>query len=130
MIESKNDPSVLETIGESSEFAKALFRTKFQQFKLEMVERGTDILASFMTIVLVGAGITSAILFGLTAFAIYLGQILGSLTMGLLIVAGILIILTLLIFAFRGPIIVNPILRILSKNVYETNNYEKDPQPE
>lgn len=121
-----NEKPVSERLGASKEYAKALLETKVDQIKLEVVEKGTKTVSALFIFLFAGLGVCGFLFFGFFALAIYLGQLLNSSVLGFLVVAGFVLLLTALFYAFRHPLITTPIFRRLAQNIYESspNNHE------
>lgn len=120
-----NEKPVAETLGASTEYAKALLQTKVDQIKLEAVEKGTKTISTLFIFFFTGLGICGALFFGFFALAIYLGQVLDSNVLGFSCVGGIILLLTLLLYAFRRQLITTPVFRQLAQIIYTTpTNHE------
>ncbi len=71
------------------------------------------------------------LVFGSFAFAYWFGELTGKMSLGFLIIAGFYILLAVLIFAFRRPLIVRPFTKmIIDQMELEINNDEKDEEKE
>lgn len=121
-----NEKPISESLGASSEYAKALLQTKVDQIKLDAVEKGTKATSSLLIFLFTGLGICGTLFFSLYALALYLGELMGSTPLGFLLVAAFTLLLCFLFYAFRHRVITNPVLRRLAKTIYEspTKNHE------
>jgi len=71
------------------------------------------------------------LVFGSFAFAYWFGELTGKMSLGFLIIAGFYILLAVLIFAFRRPLIVRPFTKmIINQMELDINNDEKDEEKE
>jgi hypothetical protein len=71
------------------------------------------------------------LVFGSFAFAYWFGELTGKMSLGFLIIAGFYVLLAVLIFAFRRPLIVRPFTKmIIDQMELDINNDLKDEEKE
>jgi len=110
--------------GESKQKIKEYIQDRLLLLKLDAVERGSKIIATIFTILIIALFSFFVLLF-LSVMAAYLfGELLGQIFWGFGIVAGIYIILLVLIIIFRKKIIQKNIADIIIGIVFEKANEE------
>jgi hypothetical protein len=110
---------LMESLGQSTEYIKSLIEVKVDQAKLNAVERSSRVISSLLTLVMVGITVGLTALFGFIALAIYLGKLLESASLGFLVVAGILFIITAFFYLLRRRLFTNPVIGYIIQLIYE-----------
>lgn len=119
----ENSP-ITESLGQSTTYLKSLIEVKVDQVKLQAIESSSKVVSSLLTVLVIGATAGLTALFGFLALAIYLGQILDSVALGFLAVAGLLLLLTFCFYLLRRRIITNPIISYIIQLIYEKEEKE------
>lgn len=120
---------ILTDIGENYEYLRTIVDNRIELIKLDIVA-GTSRTAGFFVMGLVGLVVFGVILMGLTtALALWLAQPLGSLTSGILVSCGILLVLILLIYLMRKPLIIRPAARLMVKAFLEDDENANGQSP-
>lgn len=106
----KNAPSVRQIIDEVKEYLSL----QYEWIKLDSVEKLTRI-ASALLILIISLILVASTLFYLSFAAVYALEPYFGLSLSFAMAAGIFIILLVLLWLLRVPLVVNPILRFFYK---------------
>lgn len=101
---------ILQTAGETIEYARQFARQQIEYYRLELAERTAKTTASLITGMVVGVVFLLALVMLSIAVGFYLGTLLGSPALAFLCVSGFYLILGGAVYFFRGKLITNPIL--------------------
>lgn len=106
--------------------AKDYARLRYDLLKLELLEKSSQIIAIIVLIlILVGTGVIALTYLSLAAVQ-YVNTLLGSHSLGYCIFGGVFVILALLVLIFRKQIILNPLLKQLSKIMFAKSDEEAE----
>ena len=109
---------LLVTAGETIAYAEDYIDTKVEILKLTVAERGSKTAADLIAgAVVAGLGLFAGVLF-ILALAIVLGKAIGSLPAGFALIGVLILVLAVLIFVFRKPLLINPLLRALLSSLF------------
>ncbi len=108
-----NNRPLLEKAGETFGYLQHFVEKRIDLFRLEMSERVIRILSVLITGFLLLSIVGMFTLFASIAISFYIGNSLGSTGSGFLIVAGAYGLLALLLYLFRRPLIVQPVLALI-----------------
>lgn len=120
--ETKQDQPILESLGETSEYIKALVEVKIDQVKLEAVDKGSRVASSVLTLVVVGVTLVLTLIFAFMALGFFLGTLLDSNALGFLAVTILMLGLSLLFYKLRDTFFTKPIVSFLSGLIYNRND--------
>lgn len=111
---------------------KEYTETSIELFRLNAIDRTADVVSSLfarLVLILIVAMFT---LFINIALSLYIGKILGEMYLGFLIVSGVYLILSIIVFYFNNKLLKIPltnliIAKLLKKKIKKTNsNTSKD----
>lgn len=110
---------ILQSAGETIEFARQYARQQLEYYRLEVAERTAKTMANLITSMVVGViGLVAMIMLSLAA-GFYLAEVLDSIVQAFLCVTGFYLILAILFFVFRRKLITNPMLTSLLQSILE-----------
>ncbi|MBR9921220.1 MAG: phage holin family protein [Bacteroidetes bacterium] len=115
----KSTENILEQAGESLEYVKQYVSNQQKLLKLEIAERSARMMSGMvlgLSLALIGL---MSLGFVSVALAFWLTQITGSAITGFLIVGGFYLVLAIVLYVFRKPIIVNPVLSRVIQNFFD-----------
>lgn len=115
----KDTDALLERTGETIEYIKLYAQQQVDIVKLDAVEKSAKMLSSMVTNLVLGIVALIVLLLLTTAGALFLGQILGNLALGFLIVSLLYIVVGLILYNFRKSFITSPIVSFFISKVYE-----------
>lgn len=98
-----------ELISKSKDYAE----TSINLFKLETLEKISNFIPSLAWRIFVFVFGLTAVMFLNIALSLWLGQIIGKLYFGFLLVAFSNVLLAVIIFLFRKPLVVNPLNKLI-----------------
>ncbi|NCC99188.1 MAG: hypothetical protein EOL95_05710 [Bacteroidia bacterium] len=114
----KLDPEYKQLLNDAKEYISL----RYDLLRLEVLEKLSLILSLFILIVVsVMLALVAFVYFSL-AFAYYLKSLLGSMTPGLCIIGGIFILMLILIALLRKQLIINPLIKHVSKILFKDND--------
>ncbi|TXB61266.1 phage holin family protein [Phaeodactylibacter luteus] len=116
----KPTESLNETLGEAYGYLKAYLHQQLEYYKLDTAERLSHTLSLALTIAILAGMSMLFTVFLSVAGALYLGERLGSLPLGFLLVSGAYALLTLFLLIFRKQLITNPILSKIIQVFFQT----------
>lgn len=118
----ENDEIYRSLLENSKDYAKL----QLQLFKLNMVEKSSQIL-SFLIVIIAGTLLLmTAFVYFSMMFVVWIRQLTGSLSLGFLSVGAIFVVLFLVFFLVRKKLIINPIIRKMSAILFSENDTEKE----
>ena len=95
-------------------------RLRYDLLRLNVLEKTAGILALFLLILVVTVSVLAAFLYFSFALAFVLHEHGGlSLAAALCIIGGVFLLLSLLLYAFRKSLIINPLIRQLSRILFQ-----------
>ncbi len=115
----KQSEKVLQTAGETTEYARQYINQQIEYYKLELAERLAKATASMVTIITVAVITTLVTVFLALAAGLYLGEQWGSYPLAFLGVSGILIAIGVIFYVLRRQIITNSVLSIIIRSFLE-----------
>ncbi len=117
-----------KNISKLNDSAKNYFQVKVDLIKISLLEKSTKITAMFINILIMILSIFWMLGFAVAAFAAWYGKTYNNYPKGILIAAGIMLILVLLFIVFRKNIITTSVLRYYSRIIFDDENENKDEQ--
>ena len=115
-----------ELIEELFERAEAYAKTNVELFKLKTVEKLSVIVASLISRLVVIVIFSFFFLMVNIGLAIWLGESMGHVYYGFFIVAGLYALIAIILFAFRNPIIKNPVINSIISQVLKEEHHESN----
>ncbi len=113
------EEELLETVGEAVEYAKQYTKDQIQLLKLELAERTAKLISTMATSLVIFFILMTAILFMTLSLAFLIGSRLDSNAAGFAIVAGIYVVAGILINIFKKPVLTNPILSVVIRQLFD-----------
>jgi len=123
-----NSRPLLEKAGETFGYFQDYVEKRLELLQLELTERVIRILSVLITAFLLLSIISLFLLFISISAAFFIGEHLGSPATGFLAVGGIFGLLALLLYVFRKPLIVQPILSMIIGEFREELMDEENPE--
>ena len=117
--------SFSENAGEIFVIAKSYVKTRFQLWKLSLLEKASMTGAFFLVSLIVVLIIAFCLLFISLAFAFWYGQMTDDLATGFLILAVFYLVLGLILVLGRRTFITGPVIKALSAIMYEDDEPEE-----
>ncbi len=109
----------LERAGESAGFIRAYIKQQKDLLRLEVAEK-TSIITSTLVVGIIMLGLISLVLvLGTITAGYYLGALLDDTGLAFLLLTGAFLLIALLIYALRRPLIVNPVLKLILQTFEE-----------
>lgn len=118
----KDQQPILESLGETSEYVKALVELKIDQVKLDVVEKSSKVASSLLTLIVVGVTVVLTLIFAFIALGFFLGSLFNSNALGFLSVTLLMLGLTFLFYKMRDTLFTKPIVSFLSDLIYNRND--------
>ena len=117
--------SLTKSLDELNDSIKSYVQTKFDLFKLSLLDKTTRI-TSFLFVIFVVLLFSLLIMgFAAATFAVWYGQTYGDYTVGLLLTLGLLVLIAALLIVVRKPIINTFVFKNLSKMLFDDSEEEK-----
>jgi len=112
--------TIFENISELKDNLRQYLETRISYYGISAFEKAVKILTAITSRIIVSLLVVIALFFLSAAVAIYLGSILESTELGLLIVGGIYLLLGIVFYAFRknifSPIIIRSLVDVFFKD--------------
>ena len=124
-MENKN---IFENISELKDNLRQYLETRISYYGISAFEKAVKILTAITSRVFVSLLLVIALVFLSAAVAIYLGSILESTELGLLIVGGIYLLLGIVFYAFRKKIFSPIIIRSLADVFFKDDDEDEKNQ--
>ncbi len=119
--------TIFENISELKENLQQYLETKLSYYGISAFEKAVKILTALAAQGFVGMLMLIALIFLSAAAAIYIGTILESTELGLLIVGGFYLVLGLIFYVFRKKIFSPIIIKVLVNVFFQDDEEEKKP---
>lgn len=110
-----------KNISKLNDSAKNYFQAKVDLIKISLLEKFTKITATLINILILVLLIVWMLGFVVAAFAAWYGETYNNYPKGILIAAGIMMLLVLLFIVFRKSIITTSVLRYFSSVIFDEN---------
>ncbi len=115
----KDTESVLESAGETAEYAKQYAKLQLDYLRLEAAEKlAKATSALFATLVIAALGLIALIMLTLAA-GFYLGRLWDSFPLAFLSVAGFYVALVVLVLLFKERWLTNPLLTSIIRSFFK-----------
>ncbi len=114
-----NTDELLKSTGETVEYARLYAQQKIDHTKLEVAKRVAITTSNIITQAIVGMLAFMVVIFLSLALGFFLAGILDSFALAFVIVALIYMIATAVVVYFKNPIITNPVLSAVLKNLLD-----------
>jgi hypothetical protein len=105
---------------------KEYINTRIDAVKLGAAEKGSVVIANVVAAVIAGLVFLFFLGFASIAFALFLGELTGKQWAGFLIVAGIYLVATIIIWAARGKIIQVPLMNALIHQLFRNDTEDEE----
>ena len=99
---------------------------RYDLLKVELLEKGTRIIAMFLSLLVIFICCVAVVLYLSFAMAKWVNMATESSTAGYFVVAGIFLIMLVLAIIYKERLFINPILRKLSEILYDDDLAEDD----
>ena len=109
------DQEYQKLLDEAKEYASL----RIKMFKLELLEKLSLILTLFVVVMVVVVLLLTALTYFSLASVYALKDVLGGMAIGLSIVGGLFVLITVLILIFRKQWILNPLIKSLSNILFK-----------
>lgn len=110
---------VLQTAGETFEYANQYVQKQIELFKLESAEKIAKSTSSIITLAVIGFLATLVTIMLSIAVGFALGDMLGSYALGFLVITGIYTIIALLVYSFKRQLVTNPVLSAVLESFFD-----------
>ena len=120
--------TIFENISELKDNLRQYLETRISYYGISAFEKAVKILTAITSRVFVSLLLVIALVFLSAAVAIYLGSILESTELGLLIVGGIYLLLGIVFYAFRKKIFSPIIIRSLADVFFKDDDEDEKNQ--
>lgn len=118
-----SDKKDIFTLTDETREATTLYvQYKLDYYRLHITERITKALTYVVSSVIMLCTGLIVLAFVALGAALLIGELLGSLALGLFIMAGAFLCLGLLLIALRAPLIRGPLLRVFIKEIFDDHN--------
>lgn len=105
---------------------KEYMSLRLDKFKLKLVEHLAISMSSILGVAIVIVLCSFALLFIIVALTLLLGDLIGSLIGAIFIMAGIFLIAALIVYANRHKVMVNAMVRMFAKMLFEPDKNNDD----
>lgn len=110
---------ILQSAGETIEFARQYARQQMEYYRLEIAERTAKTTAQLITSMVVAIVVLVALIMLSIAGGFYLGSLLNSFALAFLCITGFYALLAFMVYVFRRKVITNPILTSILQTILE-----------
>jgi hypothetical protein len=117
--------SFTENAGDIFVLAKSYVKTRFELWKLSLLEKASKAGAFFLVSFILVIIIAFCLVFISLAFAFWYGQMTDDLATGFLILAGFYLVLGIILILARKTLILAPIIRALSSIMYDDDETDE-----
>lgn len=102
--------SILQTAGETFEYANIYIEKRIDLFKLESAEKVAKSTSSIITLAVIGFLATMVIIMFSIAIGFFLGEYLDSYALAFFIITGVYALFAVLVYFFKRQLVTNPVL--------------------
>ncbi len=106
--------------------AKEYTQLRYKLLKLEFLEKGSQILGLIVFVIVLTVLVLGATVYFSLAAIYALKHVLGGLTLGFCLFGGLYIIIAVVLYLLRKPLIINPLITQLSAILYEEDDIETE----
>ena len=114
-----NKEDVLQTAGETFEYANQYIQKQIELLKLESAERIAKSSSSIITLAVIGALVVLVIIMLSIAIGFALGGMLGSYALGFLVITGFYTLIALIVYFFKRQLVTNPVLSVVLASFFD-----------
>ncbi len=115
----KNTDSILQSAGETVEYARQYVKQQGEWIRLEAAERLAKVFSALATVVVLAFFASWIVVMLSVAFAVWLGDAINSYPGAFLLVGLMYLVASLIIFLFRKQWITSPILTLVLNAFFE-----------
>ena len=101
-------------------------KTSLELAKLKAIDKTSDIISSLAVIISISMIVAMFTLFLNIGIALWIGEILNTLSLGFLIISGFYVIVAIIVYVLRKSLIKEPIDNLIVSKLLETKNREND----
>jgi hypothetical protein len=116
----------IEKVEGLTEHAKEYINTRVELTKLRIAEKTSLVIGDLIAIAIVILLFLLVVIFGSVAGAWALSEWLGKPSLGFLIVAGFYLLLGIIVWAVRGPVIRFPVMNAIIKLLHKKDDDEEE----
>lgn len=120
------DKTIAENFIELYEKTKSYLNLRLEYYKIFLGEKFIEVLSGVVIKLVFICLLFFVLMFGAFGFAYWMGDLINSLPLAFLIVAGIYFLIGIIIFLFRKPLIMNPLVKKWVKIVEIENENKED----
>ena len=117
----KETEKILQSAGESVEYARQYFQQQVELIRLEAAERTAMITSAFITAIVIATFALFGLLLLSIATGIWLGNLWQSYPKAFLVIAGFYFIVGFIVYFFRKSLVVNPVLNFTLNAFFKEN---------
>lgn len=110
---------VLQTAGETFEYANQYVQKQIELFKLESAEKVAKSTSSIITLAVIGFLATLVTIMLSIAIGFAIGEMVGSYALGFLVITGFYTLVALLVYYFKRQLVTNPILSTVLESFFD-----------
>lgn len=115
----KDIDTLLESAGETAEYAKQYAQLQVDYFRLEIAEQTAKAVSALFTSLVIGAlGLIALIMLSLAA-AFYLGRLWDSYPLAFLCLSGVYVLMVVVVLFFKDRWLTNPILTSVIRSIFK-----------
>ena len=117
---------IADNISEVVDASKTYIEANLKLFKLSLLERLSKVVSLiFSTTLVMLVGMLFVLFISISA-ALFIGSLLGCMTLGFLIMALFFLVIVLFLWTKRKTLVINPIIRTLNDIVFEDTENKED----
>ena len=113
-----------EQFSSLSDNAKEYINLKYQYYKLAATEKVTQLVTTLMIALIIFILVMLVLFFLSHAFILWWGEYIGPSYVGALIVAGFYVVVGVLVYLLRYPLLINPMVSSISNTILENQDDE------
>ena len=114
-----SDEEILQTAGETFEYANLYVQKQIELLKLEGAERVAKSTSSIVTLAVLAFLATMVTVMLSITIGFALGEALGSYALAFLIITGVYTLFGLLVYFFKKQLVTNPILSVVLASLFD-----------
>lgn len=110
---------ILQTAGETFEYANQYVQKQIELFKLESAEKVAKSTSSIITLAVIGFLVSLVTIMLSITIGFAIGEMLGSYALGFLIITGIYTLIALVVYFFKRQLVTNPVLAAVLESFFD-----------
>lgn len=116
----------IELVKELAQKAEDFARTNIELYKLKAIDKGTDVFSSVASAIIIGIIVIFSVLILSIGLAVWIGQALGNIAYGFLIVGGLYLLMALVLFLTRKTVLDNFFNDYIVRLIFKEKDHEGD----